>query len=95
MAEHNTWLMAYTGADCDQLEMVASVMVEPEMESYLYIPGYPSDEIWIDIYPDQAVAPPGFEGHEYDYQIVQLFPVLEPPVAVERHSWSGVKALFH
>ena len=95
MAEHATWLVAYTGADCDQLEMVASVMVEPDIESHLYIPGDPNDEIWIDIYPDQAVAPPGFQGQEYDYQIVQEFPVGGLPVATENHSWSSVKALFH
>ncbi len=92
--EQTTWLLGYGGADCGDLELRESVLVEPGDEGWMTVPGGTYEEIWIEVHPDLAVAPPGFEGNEYDYLIMQAFPVGEQPVAVQERSWTSVKGLF-
>jgi len=87
-------LRVITPGDCADLEIQQTIQLEWCNEVQFTISGNPGDEVWLQIDTDREEPfCGGYTPQEWEYWM--LFHGLQETVAVERHSWSGVKSLFH
>jgi len=76
--------------DCGSVAVIQNVIIGECSENTMTITGDAGATVWIWVGPTSFSSPDGSDVYEFDYT---LWLNLEP-VAVEEHSWTGVKALF-
>jgi len=76
--------------DCGTVGVLQTVEIGSASPATMVIDGAPGSEVWFWVGPVDYTPPGGDTPQEFLY-------VLELPqaVAVERHSWSGIKDLYH
>jgi hypothetical protein len=87
-AEYATYLFELGPHDCGSVAVIQNVTFGPCTDGIMVITGAPGSTVWL------WVGPTTFEGpvNQYDYLPLSNIPI---GLATERHSWSGVKALFN
>ncbi len=92
-AEYATYLFELGPHDCNVVDIVQQVELQPCVEGTMAITGYSSHEVvWLWAGPTVFAPPSGSAPQMYDY--VLWISGLFPPVATDATSWSTVKALF-
>jgi hypothetical protein len=93
-AEVETGLWVMAPLDCDDMEIVQSMIFGACDPWSLSISGTPGDLVWLYAGP-MWIFPPTCDPAPfiYDY-LLQISGLQSGPVAVERRDWSSVKALF-
>jgi hypothetical protein len=86
-AEYPTYMFELFPQDCGSVGVVQNVIIGACNEASMTIVGAPGSLIWF------WVGPTTFSGPVNEYNYV-LFSNLGP-IAVENHSWTGVKSLFN
>ncbi len=89
-AELESYMFELGPQDCGSVAVIQNVVIGSCTENSMTITGEPGSTVWFWVGPTNFGSPDGSDVHEYDYT---LWLNLDP-VAVEDHSWTGVKALF-
>jgi len=87
-AEFATYMFELFPQDCGSVGVVQNVIIGPCNEASMTIVGAPGSLVWF------WVGPTTFSGpvNEFNY-LLNLN--IGDPIAVENHSWTGVKSLFN
>lgn len=86
-AEYETFMFELFPQDCANVAVVQDVTIGPCQENTMTIVGAPGSDVWF------WVGPTAFNGPVNEFNYVLHLNL--GPVAVENHSWTGVKSLFN
>lgn len=91
--EQQTYIFELAPQDCGSVGVAQSVLVEPAVPGNMTIFGAPGSIAWFWVGPATFVPPPGFVGHEYDWQL-WVSGIWEGLIATEDATWSQVKGMY-
>ncbi len=89
-AEQPCYMYAVSDQNCEWWEVVQYAPIGPCQEGILTVSGPPGAGLWLGVVPQRSQPPDGFVGHEFAYRLS-----FNISVAVEAHTLTEVKALFH
>lgn len=93
LAERDSYLFELWPQDCGQVDIAQQGMSERCAATVLQVTGEPGAAVWLWVGPT-TIEPSGFPPiDEYDY-LLTLDGLAAGPVAVERKTWSAVRALY-
>jgi hypothetical protein len=87
-AEFATYMFELFPQDCGSVGVVQNVIIGPCNEASMTIVGAPGSLVWF------WVGPTTFSGPVNEFNYVLNLNIGDP-IAVENHSWTGVKSLFN
>ncbi len=88
-ADYHSYIFELGPQECDVVGVLQNIEIGPFNPGYMILTGEPGATVWIWVGPTTFEAPNGQDVDEYLYILM-----LDDPVSVKNHSWTGVKALF-